>query len=45
MTVSRLLAEADSRELSAWLLFLTVKHEKEDAARRDAALERRLTGV
>jgi len=36
-----MLSEMDSRELTEWLAFLQVKHERDEQARQDAEFERR----
>jgi hypothetical protein len=41
MSVRRMLSEMDSRELTEWMAFLAVKHERDEQAQQDAAFERR----
>ena len=48
MTVSRLLAESDSREISGWMAYLKIEEElktKKDAAGSDNLLKARLTAA
>lgn len=44
MTRRRLLAEADSMEITGWFAYFKVKGEREQDARESAAFERRLSG-
>ena len=44
MTVRRLHAEADSRELTEWQCFLTAEARHQEAALAEREAERRITG-